>query len=359
MTKKPAQDHIEPAASEERFVPASSVVREVERLLEESWAACTVNPSRTEALARQALSALGRDTIQDIDPKEREDLRARAWIYIANSRRIRGDFEAAHRMLTRADSLLQSGSHSPLFRAELLLIEAGLANERRQFTEAEDKLDQVIAIYRWNGNRQKVGLVLLTKVNMLYTSGRTEECLECLDQAEELLDFELEPWSHFSVLQMRAVCLNDLGRMEEAEKLLPKVHLLVQRCGTELDKARVLWLEAMVMASKGRISTAEDLYRTVRDRFMRDERSIDAALVSLDLAALLLEAGRVGETRELAEEMLPLFESLDIRREAFAALILFQRAALHEQATAEMARDIATYLKRVDTTPALKYEAPS
>ncbi len=331
----------------------------LQHILAYAWELRTSDPVRSESLARMVLTMLREPGAREIEPPQKADLRAKAHIYIANTLRIRGDLSAADDMLRRAETFLEVGSHSPLARAELLLIQAQMAREWRRFDEAFDKLDQVIAIYRWSGDEQKVGLALLTKVNLLYTSGRSEECIAYLDQAEQLLDFEEDPWSHFSVVQARALCMVDLGWIQETEELLPEVRRLGEQFGTPLEQTRVLWVEGMQLLAKDQVREAEDRLREARDGFMRHKIGIDAALVSLDLATLFLEAGRVAETRELAEEMLPIFESLDIRREAFAALILFHRAALREQATAGMARDIASFLKRTGTTPALKYEEPS
>jgi hypothetical protein len=57
--------------------------------------------------------------------------------------------------------------------------------------------------------------------------------------------------------------------------------------------------------------------------------------------------------------MLPIFDSLDIRREAFASLILFQQAALREEATVQMVQEIAACLRKASAQPALRYEKPS
>lgn len=334
-------------------------VESIRHILDLAWRARTSKTRLSERLARTALAILRWREARRIKPRDREDLRALACAYIANSRRICGDLQTAREMLARAEQHLQSGTHSPVHRAEFLMVEASIAREHRHFAEAEDKLDQAIAIYRWSKNEKKIGLSLLTKAYLKYTADEPDESVACLEQAEKHLDLDNDPWTRFSLLQLRALYLHEVGRIQEAEDLLPEVHQLAQRAGTKLERLRVVWLEGLIRMSQHRDREAEKLLREARDAFVEEGIHTDAALVSLDLAVVFLEAGRLAETRKLAEEMLPLFESLDVRREAFAALILFHRAALQEKATTGMARDIAAFLKRTGSAPALKYEEPS
>jgi len=75
-------------------------------------------------------------------------------------------------------------------------------------------------------------------------------------------------------------------------------------------------------------------------------KELDVALVSLDLASLLWEEGRTEELKELAGEMVVLFESREVHREALAALLLFQQACMEERLTGELIRQVAGQLRR-------------
>jgi hypothetical protein len=54
--------------------------------------------------------------------------------------------------------------------------------------------------------------------------------------------------------------------------------------------------------------------------------------------------------RRLAEEMLPIFKSRDIHREALAALLVFQKAAEMERVTLGLIREVSSYLKETRAT---------
>jgi hypothetical protein len=60
---------------------------------------------------------------------------------------------------------------------------------------------------------------------------------------------------------------------------------------------------------------------------------------------------------ELAREMIPIFESEDIHREALAALEVFRQAALRERASAKLVDRVARYLEAARKNPDLKFEA--
>jgi tetratricopeptide (TPR) repeat protein len=330
--------------------------------LEAAWALRTESPERAEQEARRALVLLDRELGRDARGevlRQAEDLRARCWVYMANFRRIRSDFHAAEHFLSLAEEHLQSGTHSPQERAYLLLIRAGLHGELRQFEPAFALMDQVIAIHRWARDQRKLAESLITKSYLLDMARELEASLECLVQAEGLLDPLEQPWVALAVKQSRARLLNEIGCTERAAELLPEVRQLAQQVGSRLDRLRVRWVEGLVATNLGCTEEAEAHLRSVRDEFIREGIAFDAALASLDLAVVLLSTGQLEETRELAQEMLPLFQSLDVHREAFAALILFHQTALNEQATANLVRDIAAYLKRTSRNPSLKYEKPS
>lgn len=328
-------------------------------LLEEAWELRSEDPVAAEDLARQALEVLDQGHLEDEHRRNRNDLKARAWIYLANFRRIRSDFVTAEDWLGRAEELLQTGTHQPQERARLLLIRAALFGDLRRMTEALDLMDQVIAIYRWADDRIQLARAFLTKSHLLHTASDLDGSLECLEQAEELVEQADDPWLVLTVKQHRLLHLCETDQARAGLELLPEVLRLANQVGNRLDRVRVQWAKGLLEGKLGRVDAAEETLREVRQTFLEDKIHNDVAQVTLDLAVVLLEAGRLRETRELAEEMLPLFESLDIRREAFAALILFHRAALQEKATADMVRDIAAFVKRTGNTPALKYEEPS
>jgi Tfp pilus assembly protein PilF len=94
----------------------------------------------------------------------------------------------------------------------------------------------------------------------------------------------------------------------------------------------------------------------VREYFQKAEIDYDFALVTLELAVLHLEEGRTARVRELAEEMLWIFQRQKVHKEALAALMLFRRAAQLEEAQAEWTSRLVQYLYRAQHNPGLRFE---
>ncbi len=72
-------------------------------------------------------------------------------------------------------------------------------------------------------------------------------------------------------------------------------------------------------------SEAEDHFLAARDGFLAVGVPYDAALVSLELALLYAEQKRLPELESLARELLCIFASRGIEREAIAALVCLRQ----------------------------------
>lgn len=330
-----------------------------EQLLQRSWNARTEDPLVSARLAHAALEVLERIDGDFEGEPQLEDLRARAWCYLGNSRRIRHLMEDARQAFERAEEHLNRGTRDPRERAVLLSSKGVYLSELRRFEEADRLFDQAVAIHQWAGNHDGELMGRISKANNLEASGDPDAALRVLQEASGLVREGADPFLVMCIQQNLALNLLQTGQAEKARKFLPKLHEFVQRQDMKAQKPRVLWLEGRVAYELGQTDTAEAIFQEVRQQFRSEGFGYETALVSLDLAVLLLEGDRTEETRELAQEMLQMFNALDIQREAFAALILFQRAAVKDQATVQMARDIATFIERASTNPALQFEEPS
>jgi hypothetical protein len=105
-------------------------------------------------------------------------------------------------------------------------------------------------------------------------------------------------------------------------------------------------LPPWIAAGLGRREEAREALAAVRREFLTRDMAYDAALVTLELATLSIKEGRIAEVKDLAGEIVEIFRTRDVHREALAALTVFQSAALLETATAELAREVAASLTR-------------
>jgi tetratricopeptide (TPR) repeat protein len=287
------------------------------------------------------------------------DLKARAWAHIGNARRILSDFEVAQTSIAKAESFLEAGSGDPLERGRVLDLKASLLRAQRRFDQALRTIDLVISIYHRVREPHREGRALVSKAMILGYAGEQESGIPLFFRALKLIDQEKDPHLVLAALNNLLVDLTDLGRFTEARSLLPEVKRKLEEVGTRPDRTRVCWTEARLDAELGHTAEAETKLRRVREEFIADGIGYNAALASLDLAKILLEQGRVPETRQLALEMHQIFASRDVQRETLVALIFFQRAAEQDRATVRLVEEVTSYLRRAQGNPELRFETPA
>jgi len=117
-------------------------------------------------------------------------------------------------------------------------------------------------------------------------------------------------------------------------------------------------VEGKIARGLGQHQDAEVLLLKARDGFLAEDAAFDTALVSLELASLYAEQGRVTEVKRIAEEMMPIFSSRQIHREALTALAFWKQAVDAERAGAELVNGVAAFLKRSRHDPELRFQQP-
>jgi tetratricopeptide (TPR) repeat protein len=274
---------------------------------------------------------------------------------VGNGRHVCNDLPGADKAVAHARKLWEAGVGGDLGllnEAWLPGLEAYLRRSQRRFPEALAQINEALSLDR--GDLK--GEILLTKATIHEMLGDPEAAVVVLAEAALLFDPVRQPRNACSVRFDLLVALCGLQRFEETEQKLREVRELAERLGGALDLTRVVWLEGKVAAGLGRAAKAEMAFRQARQEFEQRELTVNYALVSLELAMVLLEQGRTGEVRTLAEEMLAIFRAQQVEREALAALRLFCEAAKQETATVELARRVVKFLERAQHDPELRFE---
>ncbi|MDP9121805.1 MAG: hypothetical protein M3O15_10660 [Acidobacteriota bacterium] len=321
-------------------------------LLKKSREAAFENPARAADLANFAVK-ISRHLGESYDPEWVLDLRAAAFAYLGNARRVLGELRSAEDAFHDALGLLgRSTSGNASVEAEILDLMSSLRIDQRRLPEALALVDQVLSIYQEGGRLQEARATMLRKAKLLGEMGRLEEAIELLQVLLGQLDAAEEPRLHRYARFNLLVCLTIAGRYTAAEQLLPEVRELFGEGAQPLDLVRLRWVEGNVAFGLGRVGPAEAAFREVQEEFLKRGMGYDAALVSLDLSILYAQEGATRELKHLASQLLPVFESRDVHREAVAALMLFQHACEQERLTVDLARYLADFLRRErrDTT---------
>ena len=284
-----------------------------------------------------------------------QDLQARAWAYLGNARRIAFDLAGAEEALARAERLAEGGSADPLEEARILDLRASLLSDQGHFEQAAELLDAVIDIYDDVHKPHRKGRAMVSKGHCLGYAGWHDEAIRQIRLGLGLVDWDREPRLVLMARHNLAWFLNDCGRAEEARRQLERFRHTYRELPGSFTELRLAWLDGRIAARLGRPDEAEPVLLEVRRRFLAEGNGYDAALVTLDLAHLYLEAGRAAEVRTLAAEMLDVFLSRDIHRQALAALAVFQKAAELDNATPGLVQEISSYLVRARKNPGLRF----
>ena len=273
------------------------------------------------------------------------DLGARAWVSLGNAQRIRADFRAAEESFAQAERRLKTGTGDPLEKAHLLLFKASLRGNQQRFREAFRLLDRVAAIGRRCEDPHLAGKALITRGFLLGLAGDPEAAIRHLTEGLQKVDPASDPRLVVAAQHNLTLYLAESGRYGEALRLLESARPLYHQIGDQMSLLRLRWVEGKIASALGHFKEAEEFLRSVQKELIERELGYDAALLSLDLATIYAREGRTSEMRRLAEEMLPIFKSRDIHREAIAALFVFQKAAEMERVTLGLIRDVSGYLK--------------
>ncbi len=285
------------------------------------------------------------------------DMMARAWAYLGNARRLGADLAGAEQALAFAESLAEDGSADPLEEARLLDLKASLLCDQGWFEEAADLLETVIEIYDDIKDLHRKGCAVIRRGIYLGGSGRPQQAVELIPQGLALLEREIEPPLEMAARHELAWSLNECGQCEQAQHQLESCRQSLQAGGGDAwIELRLEWLEGRIANRAGRRLEAEQRLGSLLQRCVTGGLGYEAALVMLDLANIYLEQGKRSEIRGLAEGTLPFFLSLDIHRQAVAALVAFHQAAADDLVTPSLVRDIAAYLQRARKNPRLSFQ---
>jgi tetratricopeptide (TPR) repeat protein len=326
-----------------------------ELLLDRSRQTVLEDVHRAEHLLRLALDVAGRLDRAAHSSGAVEAAKARTWASLGNVLRVRGDFHRAESAFRAAERHLSRSWLDPLDEALLLELKAPLRRAQRRFDEALDLLEGALAIYREVNEPHRQGRALMTKGVVLQYRGDPQEAAACFRRCLFLLDSLREPrlvgMSQYNLIS----CLQDAGQSAEAASLIPEARRMMEQVGTRSDLWRLRWTEGRVAASLHRYEEAAEALGEAREAFLDHALPFDAALVSLDLALVYLRQHRAEETKRLVAEIIPVFQSREVHREALAALIIFQQAAEMEELTAGLVEEIADYLREARGNPRLRF----
>jgi tetratricopeptide (TPR) repeat protein len=327
-----------------------------ELLVERSLEAAPRDPAWAEELGLLAVRLAERLDAGRYTAALIADLRARAWAHVGNACRVRFDFAAAEDAFRHAAATLKEGTGDPLERALVLDLRASLRRDQRRFDEAFRFFQRAATLFRRLGDRHRAGRTLVNLSILHNQTGKPEKGIPLLVEALELIDPEQEPRLLLCAHHNLITSLADAGRSLEAQGRYRDARPLYRSFPDAWTQNRRKWVKAKIANGLEQFRQAESLFLAARDGFLAEGAFYDVALVSLELATLYAEQGRTAELKELAAQMLPVFQSGKIHREALAALAFWQQAVEAERAGLEVVSRVAGFLRRAQHDPEVVFE---
>lgn len=328
----------------------------LELLVEQSLETGVQDPRRGEELGRLALRVADLMDSRRYSAGQLQDLRARAWSHIGNALRIQSALPAAEIAFEQGLRHLELGTGNPLELAIFLDLQASLRRSQRRFAEALRLLKRAIGLFSKLGDPHRAGRSLINLSLALLYSGRAEESVPALRQAMKLIEPEREPRLLLSAWHNLIAVLTDLGHFLEAQRAYREALPLYRTFPDAWTRNRRVWLKGKIARGLGQVEEAEALFLAAREGFLAEGIPYETALVALDLALIYAEQGRTTELKRLAADLVPVFASRRIHREALAALSFFQRAVEAERAEVEVVARVEEYLRKSRYAPDLPFQ---
>jgi tetratricopeptide (TPR) repeat protein len=318
-----------------------------EALLARSWVLRFDDLEEMCRLAHAAAEMAGRFSPRVYGAQRVADLRARAWGELANAFRVADRLGEAKLAFGKAFSFRQRGTDDPLLRARLLDLEASYYGTLREFASAQDRLDIVPELYRRAGEPHLAGRTLITRAVYLGYGGNHEEALRLTREGLLLIDPERDPVLLRDALHNQLGLLVDLGRLQEAGKLLFKNRGRLQSCGG-ISKLKLQGIEGQINYGSGNLVSAEGFFRKVKRGFAKAGMKFHSAVAGLHLATALLRQGQIDEAEKEVLEAAKVFFSLRIRREIFGSVLLLKEAAEMRRLTVALVENEVRHIRRVE-----------
>lgn len=318
-----------------------------EVLLEKSGSFRYENSREMLRLAKLACEAADRlDPLVDgKDPVF--DMRARCWGEYASACRHHDDLAQANWSIERAVSFYRQGSGSPILRARLSEITAGILTHERQFQPALRALDLSFRLYSRQSQTQDALRVLIGRGICAGRSGDPEMALVILSQA---LAFANE--NSLDASRLRFIALHNMllfrveyGDFYGARKQLFAMRALYARHAGAVDSVKLRGIEARIAAGLGDYERAEKGFLEVQQEFNMRGQVYHAATMGLEVSALWLRKGRLSDVKRMVAELLDVFRSRHVARESIAALLMLREALERDRASQELIRGVASLIQ--------------
>lgn len=309
------------------------------------------------------VATLALDSLQVLDGSRcphdlRANLHAQGWASLGNAKRLALDLTGAESAFASAQRHLHGVQRNPVVEAEIHSFRGSLQWFQRRYEEALVSLDRALPLFESHGSRQQQIQTLMMRAIVNRLNDEPTHSIPDLLAALELVDDTTSSYLVYALYNNLALCYTTAGQHHEAQALIPKARALCRVLKDRGTHYHLRWLEGLVARGLGELEAAEEAFLDARSGFLTIERLDNLATVSLDLAEVLAQQGRMSEVLTLAAEAIPFFDASKAQSEALAALTLLRQAmAAKSISLAELDR-VRSSLRQLADDPLLSFAAP-
>jgi tetratricopeptide (TPR) repeat protein len=241
--------------------------------------------------------------------------------HFGNALRVSGDLEGATKALDRAEELLPTAH--PLIHE----FRASLFSARRDFTGAMSELRRAEDMRTALKDRLGLAKVLIQTGIVCDYLKQPGEAVELLEKAIEVLTHCGEEGREFLVIALHNLAdyLISAGQLAKARELLNVIEDPLAATG-HMNALKLTWVRGRLASYAGKDKEARTYYEAARAGYRELDMRREVALISLHLAALHYQHGRVATSVREALKVKPELEALDLDQNAQVTDLLGQIA---------------------------------
>ncbi len=263
-------------------------------------------------------------------------LRAQAWAWVGNARRLALGFPGAEQAFDRAEIELgqRFGRHPQFVKAEILLCRGALRLDQRCFQEALVLADRAVPIFCESDDLHRYLEARIFRARVLCYTG---DAMAIEELGETLRDLAKKPQRRLELTALLLLAISQAldDQHQLARATVDRAKVLAVGFSSLSVYAHLDWVDALVAGAEGALADAETLLTSAREAFGRCGEIDSRVGVALDLAILHDRQGRYSEVKEFVAEALPVLEAFKFEGEVSKALALLKKAAAHSQPALE------------------------
>ena len=326
------------------------------RALAERMLACSADLARQDPEKGRQMAELVEDVVARIPGSSgqtwSDELKVRAKARQANALRVAGLLAKADAVFRDIHNFLRQESlELEDLPSEVASLEATLRFDQERVDEALELHSIAIRLAQVAGDTLSLGSYLVSRAESFRRCERVEEAQRDLNAALKILSPEDNAHLYACAIGSQILVHHEAGQAREAAEVFSRYRSYLETHEEEWIRIKAVSLRGAVNWGLGRMEEAEACLIEARDRMIAGDQIFSASSLSLDLADIYLATGQSSKLKDLARDLVSLFQSAPYQHQqgATVALTLFHQASLAERVTREAIRSLRRTLERAQT----------